>query len=300
MKKSVGKTDYYNHFLASLKIDIEAKKKRLLGLRTSRIGLIDIIEDNKFSDAYVVLPSHEPIEYMAYFYRIKDMQRHFKLNECSVINNEEEEHTHSMFLIGVLYNTMKYNRAIVDIEEQIEELYSYEISNDIYRGILDTYDALLAGYLLDGKNYPVGSGIGSLYIREKNRSYRKKVVNYEASNKERIRLLEEGLIPYRKKDEDKAIAEGREYKGIKWLIYWYDKTSYWLNWQKSKFVKNVILYKFVPTIRNHTEQSVYDLAKQIKFENIPNYKLGFTQMIQMCIRMNPDQAKIYRNNSFTA
>ena len=61
MKKSVGKTDYYNHFLASLKIDIEAKKKRLLGLRTSRIGLIDIIEDNKFSDAYVVLPSHEPI-----------------------------------------------------------------------------------------------------------------------------------------------------------------------------------------------------------------------------------------------
>lgn len=299
MKKSIGKASFYDHFISELNKDIESKKQRLFELRNSRIRLMNVIEDKKFNDAYVILSGYDPVEYMAYFYRIKDMQRNFKLDELKVVNKDNLIHTHSMFLKASIYNIMKYNRAIKDTEDILEELESCIISYDIYKAILDTHDNLLARYLLDGKRYSIGSGIGTIYITEKDRNYKKKVINHEASNRERKRLIAEGLIPFKKEEYEKALVEGREYNGVEWLIYFYDEKSYWLHWKKSRFIKNIILYSLTPTHANNTDQSIYELQDTIKFENIPNYKIGFEQMIHLCRRMNPDQTRLYRNNTIT-
>jgi len=293
--KSIGKQEFYSNYIATLKSDKKVKEQRLFELRNSRYHLINLIEDKQFIDAYVVLPHLKaPIEYMAYFYKVKDAQRHFKLNECSIIDENKVEHEYSMFLKGSLYNVMRYNRVIKDVEEQIEEIDSFDIDYNTHKMIVDTHDHLLAGYLLDGKHYSFGFNIGSLFIKEKSRNFDKKVVDRGKTNKEKQRLIANGMIPYRKEDAEKAAANGEEYHGVKYLIYNYEPKSYWLMWGKLGMIRNMILYSFVPTHANNTGQSIYDLEKNIKFHSIPNCRVGFKQMIHLARRMNPKQAQLYR------
>ena len=297
MKKSLGKQDYYNDYVQSVEDDIKNTEQRLYELRTSRLHLIELIQTNIFPDAYVSGKGIKtPIEYLAYFIKSKDMFRTYKVNEIEITNKDGETHENNMFLMGTLVNVSKYNRAIKEAEDKIEEVRTHRMDYDTYKAILDTYDNLLVCYLLDGKIYPFGSGIGTIYLREKKRNYNKKVVDYRASLKEKARLIANGEIPFNKEDKEKTEAEGKVYNGKDWLIYRYEEFSYWLFWSKNKYVKNSIFYSFVPSKANNTGMVMEELEKEENFNLIPNLKIGFIEMIHLARRINPMQHLKYRQN----
>lgn len=297
MKKSIGRNEFYKFYIDNLNEDIEIKEKKRDNIYHARYDLISLIQNDKFSNAVIIFENKEPVNFIEYFINIKTSVWNFKVTSCKVLNEDGEDHEYSLFLRGTIYNVIKYNRVLKDLEDQLEELESYKVDKETYLTVLDVHDQLFLRFLLDGKVYNFGAGLGRVFIREKERDYRKKIVNYELSNKEKKRLLAEGKIPFKKEDAIKAAEEGREYKGVEWLIYRYEKFSYWLFWSKERFVKNVVLYSFVPNNMNHTGESVYDLEKKVSFSSIPNLKLGLLKMIHMCRRMDEEHILKWRKNS---
>ena len=153
MKKSLGKADFYNHYIEAIESEIKDKKRKIFEFRSSKDNLVQMIEDRKFEDAYITIENYEPVEYMAYFFRAKDMRRTFKLEDCVILTGNNVEHEHNTYLKGVIYNIIKYNNLIKKFEESIEELEHYVIPYNKYKAIIDVHDNLLVKFLLDGKRY---------------------------------------------------------------------------------------------------------------------------------------------------
>jgi len=295
MMRSLNNRGFYDQYIDSIKKELESLEIRIRNIKESRYHLITLIQKRNFDDAYVKFSDEKTsVEYLAYLEKVKFNQKIYKFEKCSVIYNNGEEYEHGAFLRSILHNITKYNREICRLEDEYEELKKYNISSDLHKEILKAYDYLLTGYLIDGNIYSMGCNMGNLYIKRKKNTYRRKIIDFGKSYKERQRVIDEGLIPYRKKDEEEAAAKGEEYNGVKWLLYRFTDYNYWLEWHhKDEAFPNIDVYSFAPSMFNNDRRPSDKIKESVEFKNILDLKVGFVQKMHIAIELNEHQSEIY-------
>lgn len=142
----------------------------------------------------------------------------------------------------------KVNKYLLQAKADVNRLEKQKISYTLFRKIIIKANFKIITKIIES-NYlfsPLKS-FGSIGIIV-NHNERKRV-NWGISNKNKKDLIAKGLIPYKKEDALKAKKEGKEYKGIEYLVY-HPTTDYFLHWFKTApaINYNVFLksYKFKP------------------------------------------------------
>lgn len=91
-----------------------------------------------------------------------------------------------------------------------------------YRAAIKKYYMQVQKEILDGCIYKYSSGIGEIYINRaknpKGRDYKGRI-DYEKSKAAKKKLIEEGKIPFSKRDYEHARRKGEEYLGQPYIVY---------------------------------------------------------------------------------
>ena len=153
----------------------------------------------------------------------------------------------------VLKHYYELRQPIEIATSEIRQLKKQQISYSIYKEIISLHNKKVAKYLVDtGKTYE-NKYLGTLKLvyRENTNA----VVNWNESNKNKKELIEKGLIPYKKEDEEKALANGEVYNGVKWLVTGYSTGLLVVKWTVPLIVKELLNkdihdFKYIPA-RGH-------------------------------------------------
>ena len=177
----------------------------------------------------------------------------------------------------ILKNYYELRKPIEIVSQELKELKKEKLDFAIYKTVLSLHNKKLSMYLINtGKTYE-NKYLGTLKIGYKENTAA--IVNWNESNKNKKALLEKNLIPYKKEDEEKALAEGREYNGVKWLVMGYDRGVPVLKWVvpdiiKEELGKKIGDFKYVPA------RGKYGIIQLLRDDyNSPNFNPNKYQKI---------------------
>lgn len=113
-----------------------------------------------------------------------------------------------------------------------------------YREMLFNYYNKIHELLIKGDAYAIGNSVGTMYLEKKIVPYKRKIIDFNETNKRKKELTEAGIELY---DDTKAkVAEkfGMEYLGADYRVF--KESNYWfrLNFVKSKFWRSRKYYSF--------------------------------------------------------
>jgi len=112
------------------------------------------------------------------------------------------------------------------------------VSKQIFVDICSEFNIMIIDYILDGKEFNMGSNLSTLSIVRMERDPRSPAIDWGESNKYKAELIEKGEELYNKKTD----------QGIKWQLYYTDKEYLKYYWRKGKCkVKNKSVYRFDAT-----------------------------------------------------
>lgn len=163
--------------------------------------------------------------------------------EKPIIINKKEDKFFNIQLIT--YNNIyyRYNNKINKLKELENKLLSFII----YKYIIKRFNQLLVDAIIEQSYIFSNLFIGKLYIITGNN--RKLVPDWVKSNKNKNKLIEEGKIPFCKKDYQDCVSKNIPYNGIKWLEY-IDSFGILFKWKITslQFVRlaNIVNYTFLP------------------------------------------------------
>ena len=130
---------------------------------------------------------------------------------------------------------MKHNFSDI-YKEYVKE--NGDIDKSLFTHICHEFNIMIMDYILEGKEFNMGSNLSTLSIIRKDRDPRSPRLNWGESNKYKKELLEEGQDLYNSKTG----------KGIKWYIYHTDEFYCKYYWRKGKCkIKNKSVYRFDAT-----------------------------------------------------
>lgn len=163
-----------------------------------------------------------------------------------------------------------YQRAYKTLQlkkEEYNNIKDSEINKNIYNFIIREFN-LSISELIVKEQYVLKMGyrLGNLECVRK--TPKRKPINWDASNKNKQRLLDEGKIPYYKEDEKKAKEKGLKYKGIKWLIRYNEDNVYVNHYNKYKYFK----FELIKSNITLSLKKILSEYKKSKFFNINDYR----------------------------
>lgn len=177
--------------------------------------------------------------------------------------------------IKLLQTRDKLNRELAILNDRCN------LSVEEYRGYIRRYYIQVQREVLDGRGYMFSNNLGTLLINrvKVHKESQTPVMDYKKSRENKERLIEEGKIPYSKKDHDACIKKDIPYYGVKYLSFkkidvYYESILY-----RPRF-KDAGLYKFKNTryrAKNlqfmteeevlsliHTREDIYNLDCDLK------------------------------------
>ncbi len=112
------------------------------------------------------------------------------------------------------------------------------VSKQTFVDICSEFNIMIIDYILDGKEFNMGSNLSTLSIVRMERDPRSPAIDWGESNKYKAELIEKGEELYNKETD----------QGIKWQLYYTDKEYLKYYWRKGKCkVKNKSVYRFDAT-----------------------------------------------------
>jgi len=112
------------------------------------------------------------------------------------------------------------------------------VSKQTFVDICSEFNIMIIDYILDGKEFNMGSNLSTLSIVRMERDPRSPAIDWGESNKYKAELIEKGEELYNKETN----------QGIKWQLYYTDKEYLKYYWRKGKCkVKNKSVYRFDAT-----------------------------------------------------
>ena len=112
------------------------------------------------------------------------------------------------------------------------------VSKEIFVDICSEFNIMIIDYILDGKEFNMGSNLSTLSIVRMERDPRSPAIDWGESNKYKAELIEKGEELYSKETG----------QGVKWQLYYTDKEYLKYYWRKGKCkVKNKSVYRFDAT-----------------------------------------------------
>lgn len=101
--------------------------------------------------------------------------------------------------------------------EEITKLKKQKINEGVFVFILKRFNKLLIDAIVKEGYCFYSLFIGGLKVKVVKRT--KPEINWGESIKAKEKLLEQGLIPFTKEDEKKAIENNEQYNGVQWLVH---------------------------------------------------------------------------------
>ncbi len=112
------------------------------------------------------------------------------------------------------------------------------VSKQTFVDICSEFNIMIIDYILDGKEFNMGSNLSTLSIVRMERDPRSPAIDWGESNKYKAELIEKGEELYNKETD----------QGVKWQLYYTDKEYLKYYWRKGKCkVKNKSVYRFDAT-----------------------------------------------------
>lgn len=127
--------------------------------------------------------------------------------------------------------------TITDIYNDYVDENGY-IDKLIFKDICSDFNIMIMNYILEGKEFNMGSNLSTISIIRRDRDPRSPRIDWGESNKYKKELLDEGKKLYDSKTGD----------GVKWYIYHTDAFYCRYYWRKGKCkISNKSVYRFDPT-----------------------------------------------------
>ena len=112
------------------------------------------------------------------------------------------------------------------------------VSKETFVDICSEFNIMIIDYILDGKEFNMGSNLSTLSIVRMERDPRSPAIDWGESNKYKAELIKQGKELYSKETG----------QGVKWQLYYTDKEYLKYYWRKGKCkVKNKSVYRFDAT-----------------------------------------------------
>ena len=128
--------------------------------------------------------------------------------------------------------------TLLDIYKDYKTSVDSLIDAKTFRDICSDFNIIIFDYILEGKEFNMGSNLSTLSIIRRERDPRSPRIDWGESNKYKKELLEEG----------KDLYNSKTGKGENWYIYYTDPFYCKYYWRKGKCViKNKSVYRFDAT-----------------------------------------------------
>lgn len=194
----------------------------------------------------------------------------------------------------------KINYDIKAKVNTVKDLKSCAIPYTEYRDVSNSYNDWCMRYCLDGGSFILAPKLGTISILNLKKDFGSngslKVDNKKSQAYKQL-LIDKGEIPYNKQDHDEALAKGDEYKGVEWLIYYYDDSYPYVHWFKGSKA-NTGMYKFIPARGNNAFKSIDDAIDFFKVDNDPDKLfdkgMGFVQNLSVLRKSIPGYMHKFR------
>lgn len=216
---------------------------------------------------------------------------------------------HTIFFIkSIIESYFTLKAEIKDIEKNLQVLNSKylffdkykDISKEVFYFLITKCNKFYSDVILSGGTVNFGHYIGFVKVVPKRLKLEKdrpnNRINWDASKKERAKLIKEGKVPYRKADHDEAIKNGEQYNGVPWYVYYTDDIKHYINWYAySNKLPNRTAYSFFPSAHNNTGTRISEIEKMSKTD-IDNFDLGIIHKLNIGLKVNELQFLKYSNN----
>ena len=273
--KSVTRQEFYNDFIDLVKLEIKRVTDKLNTTRnTERILRITLQRfNNQFKIRFVYDTSNDN-KITAFRHYLQNELLYTKLDELYRFLNDatcKQDLRYIKFIqhdsvpykdhLRLIRTTYKLGLTIIRIKEltkTINDLNKSLVSYKVYSNLFDEFNKNCANHILDGGEIEFANGFGTVLVKHVDMTkHVNKNVDWGKSNKYKKYLLDNGRIPYLKKDADEAAANGSEYKGEEWLIYKTDSIIYKCLWYRSHS-SNTVYYSFKPSTLSSTDLRTND------------------------------------------
>lgn len=139
---------------------------------------------------------------------------------------------------------IKTKQEIAKLKLKLLELENSFVDYSTYRKINDLFNIKITDEVLNGYEYNLGSRIGKLTIKIKDRKYARP--NWELSNKRKAELLQQGVTNLKGPNNP---------NGVEWLIFYTDPDELWWDWDSAS--------SHIPTKTEYTFVACENLVKRL-------------------------------------
>lgn len=266
----ISTNDFYNDYCFTLKESININNTELISLNKSRNYLIDFIYTY---EQYINNFTNINLD------KIREIIRHIPEKSIIVLTNQLGlDLKRLVFSInGIVF----LNKVIIKIEERIIRLKKLFINKEIFKTVLNKFNTKISDKIIDkGYTYHLGFGISKIRIKKiKCDNRRKKLINWNESNKKKKEILDRGGIPFAVIERDEFKRRISDNGGEDWFIYFNTMFDYLWYWSKKRCtITNASYYKFKPTCYNNTTKGG---------------NLGNINRLKRLVTNNDDSLKIY-------
>lgn len=152
--------------------------------------------------------------------------------------------TEDIILMYLEYH-ISANKVIVKTENNIDKIRDKTHSYTLYRRILSDFNKKIIKRIIEERYVlKVGHYLGEFKMIK--HTTKKPMVNWELSNINKARIIEEGKVLFKKEDKDEAEKQGLEYEGVEWLEF-HSATQLWLDWNY-----HIANTTFMPILKDYT------------------------------------------------
>jgi len=176
------------------------------------------------------------------------------------------------------------NKDVTKSTNRVSYLNNQKIDAPTYNKILMLFNLRVVYAIIEeGYVFDPGYAFGKLFIAKTFTEIPK--VDIGSTMKRKKRLIENNQIPYNQKDFLQAQEEGKEYKGIEYLVY-FNQIGYFIKWKKmGKFLVRGFLFNFI--------------YKPPKAHPTSEKPTNFVGLLRDYIRENPVRASVmYERDDF--
>lgn len=197
-------------------------------------------------------------------------------------------------LIDKINSIKKLNNRLMILTSSLIELNKCIVPYSKYQKVSLLYNDWSMRHCLNGNPIIFAERMGNIVVTVVKKNFDKSsklMVDNKKSNDYKQYLIDNGEIPYCKKDHEEAIKNGEEYHGKEWLIYHYEDEYPYIYWNKGD-KRNVRNYKFTPFRNNNVFKTIGEAVEYLKetndFDAFFDKGMGFVKNLSVLKQYIPD------------
>lgn len=165
---------------------------------------------------------------------------------------------------------VEINKRIEKEEKLLEKELSKKTTSKTYKRTIEVFNKAIANEILKGYTFQLSHRLANIRIKKHIRTEKsRKRIDWDASNKLKKSILEQGLVPFKVTEYDSMKRPVTDNGGVKWHVYHESLYSFTWHWNKKLCkVFNSRMYRFRPTVNSNTKEGKYNLGNANRLQQL--------------------------------